>query len=226
VNVGKKTKATVTQKNNTSRRAIRRLVAVIATLSAVIGLIWGLSRLGDEARRGIGGRDRYSVRFAEIECDPPLGFDRSTFLSEVRYCSNFPELFQSLDPDLAPKLTAAFTAHPWVASLDSFQVRSNGTVRVKLKYRIPVLAVRTEDGTRLVDHAAVLLPLGHTDYSALPELVTRVSAPTISAGQVWSDSTVQRSVELVENYHPLKLEKTMSGWRLTMPDGKSLVLDR
>jgi hypothetical protein len=223
---GKKTKADDDPATNAaSRRAIRRLVAVILTLAIVAGLVWGVSRLGDEARRGIGIRDRYSVRFAEIECEPPPGFDRPTFLSEVRYVSNFPELFQSLDPNLTAKLTAAFTAHPWVAGVESVFVESNGTVRVKLKFRTPVLAVRTVGGTRIVDGAGVLLPMA-ADPDGLPELLTSVPTPTTSTGQVWTDEIVKRAVELTELHHPRKLEKTATGWRLTMADGKTLALER
>jgi hypothetical protein len=220
---GKKNKTDSTVAN-TSRRATRRLLIVILTLALIVGLVWGTSRLGDEARRGIGARERYSVRFAEIECEPPSGFDRPTFLSEVRYISNFPELFQSLDPELTPKLTAVFAAHPWVAGVDSVFVKPNGTVRVKLKYRVPVLAVRTGGGMRVVDGAGVLLPLA-TDATGLPELVTSVQMPITSAGQIWADDLVKRAVELVDAHHPQNLEKTSNGWRLTMVDGKMLVLE-
>jgi hypothetical protein len=151
--------------------------------------------------------------------------DRSTFLSEVRYCSSFPELYQSLDPDLTPKLTAAFASHPWVASIEAVRVESNGTVQVKLKFRTPALAVRTDRGMRVVDRYGVLLPMA-TASSGLPELSTPVSPPTVSAGQVWADAVVKRAVELVETHHPVKLEKLTTGWRIAMADGHSLVLDR
>jgi hypothetical protein len=221
----KKPKANGPVGSNSSRRAIRRFVAVLFTLALVVGLVWGLSRLGDEARRGIGTRNRYSVRFADIECEPPPGFDRPTFLSEVRYVSKFPELFQSLDPELTSKLNVAFSAHPWVASFNDVLVEPNGTVRVKLRYRTPALAVRTADGMRIVDAASVLLPLA-TDPTGLPELVTLAPVPAISAGQVWLDDNVKRAVQLTEIHHPTKLEKTEMGWRLTMPDGKTLILER
>ena len=222
---GKKTKKDSEAEKATSGRAFRHLFIVVLTLVAVAGLVWGVSRLGDEARRGIGVRERYSVRFAEIECIPPSGFDRSTFLSEVRYISNFPESFQSLDPNIVPKLTSAFTAHPWVEEVDNVVVEPNGAVRVKLKYRTAVLAVRTIDGTRILDGGGVLLPLG-TDPTGLPELITLVALPTTSAGHVWADVSVKRAVELVDTHHPKKLEKTATGWRLTMTDGKTLILER
>jgi hypothetical protein len=225
VSRGKKPKDEGLAGNKSSRGTIRRFGAVLVTLALVAGLIWGLSRLGREARQGIGPRDRYSVRFAEIECEPPPGFDRSTFLSEVRYCSNFPDTYQSLDPGLGTKLTEAFASHPWVASVDAIRVGPDGTVQVELKYRTPVLAVRTVNGTRVVDKNGVLLPL-ETGSTGLPILTTPVSTPSVSAGQVWADNVVKRAVELVDIHHPLKLERIPTGWRLTMPDEKTLVLDR
>jgi hypothetical protein len=71
----------------------------------------------------------------------------------------------------------------------------------------------------------ILLPMA-TEGTGLSELATPVPAPTISAGQVWAENMVKRAVELVETHHPVKLEKVASGWRLTMPDGKTLVLER
>jgi hypothetical protein len=225
VNSGKKIKPENPDKNSPSRRTFRNLAVVFITLSVVVGLIWGLARLGDETRRGIGPRERYSVRFADIQCDPPRGIDRSTFLSEVRYCSNFPELFQSLDPDLTRKLTSSFTTHPWVANVESVAVESDGTVKVSLKYRRPALAVRTDSGVRVVDSGGILLPVAASS-TGLPEMVSPLPSPTVSSGQVWPDNSVKRAVEIVETHHPTKLEKTASGWRLTMSDGKMLVLER
>jgi hypothetical protein len=225
VSRGKKPRTSGSQQKLISRRALQRLCAVILTLAFIAGLVWGIYRLGEEARRGIGPRDRYSVRFADIECEAPPGLDRSTFLSEVRYSSNFPVSFQCLDPDLTPSLSAAFVTHPWVAGVDSVLVESNGKVRVNLRFRTPTLAVKTTDGRRVVDSSAVLLPAA-TDPAGLPELITPVPEPGSSSGQVWPNDTVKRAVELVETHHPRTLERTATGWRLTMADGKTLVVER
>jgi hypothetical protein len=225
VNGAKRTRAGHLEGSEASRRAVRRFVAVVLTLAAVSALVWGLSRLGDSARRELGPRERYSIRFADIECGSPPGCDRSTFLAEVRYCSSFPEFFQALDSNLTTSLTAAFTVHPWVERVDSVSVESSGTVRVNLKFRTPVLAVPTSGETRIVDGNGVLLPKAG-ESTGLPELIAAVPAPTVPAGQVWADSIVQRAVELVAIHHPVKLEKTASGWRLAMADGRILVLAR
>lgn len=209
----------------TSRRLTRRLLAGTLVLAVVAGALWGLSRLDDAARRAIGMRERYRVRFADIACEPPPGLDRATFLLEVRYLSDYPITFQALDPNLAGSLPAAFVRHPWVASCERVTVERDGSVRVDLTYRTPALAVRTPAGFRVVDDRGILLP---RDASAagLPELVALVPVPAVSAGQPWPDDTVQRAVELAGTHHPRSLEPIAGGWRLTMPDGKVLRIDR
>ena len=209
-------------------RGWRRLVAFLLTLAVAGGLAWGVKWLGDSARRGLGPRDRYAVRFGDIECDTPPGLNRPAFLAEVRFVSKCPESFQSIDPELTPKLTAAFTAHPWVAAVESVSVEPPATVRVRLKFRVPALAVKiagAEGLMRVVDNTGVLLP-SSTDSSGLPELVTPVLAPTTPSGQPWADDTVRRAVELVEAHHPQRLEKTLKGWRLTTTDGKTVVVEK
>src|SRR5205823_1977217 len=48
-------------------RSVRSLLTVAATLVVIVGVLLGLSHLGDEARLHIGPRDRYEMRFAAIE---------------------------------------------------------------------------------------------------------------------------------------------------------------
>ena len=62
------------------------MLAALVTLAAVAGLLYGLARLGDEARRRIGPRDRYTVRFADVECDTPPGRDRYVQVGRFGSC--------------------------------------------------------------------------------------------------------------------------------------------
>ena len=209
-----------------SSRLLLRLLVVGLTLAVIGGIVYGVAWLGDAARRGIGPRDRYLARFSDIECDTPPNFDRVTFLSEVRYVSNFPESFQSLDPELNAKLAAAFTAHPWVANFEGVLVNTEGHVSVKLRFRVAVLAVKTDSGNkRVVDGSAVLLPL-EASSEGLPEFLTVLPSPSTPAGKPWANDLVKRAVELVEAHHPRTLEKRPQGWRLTMPDGKTLSVEK
>jgi hypothetical protein len=208
------------------RSRTRQTVVFLLTLTAAAGAVWGIKWLGDEARRGIAGRDRYSMLFSDIKCDAPPGYERVSFLSEVSYHAKFPQRFQSIDPELPQKLTAAFSAHPWVARVEDVFVEPENTVRVSLKFRVPALAVRiagTPDQVRVVDTDGVLLPL-RTDAAGLPKLLTPVRAPATPSGQKWPDEIVERAVQLVEAHHPTTLEKSPQDWRLTMSDGKALAV--
>jgi hypothetical protein len=124
------------------------------------------------------------------------------------------------------RLKAAFAVHPWVAAVDSVTIEPEGTTRIKLSFRTPLLLIRLEGGaTRLVDREGVLLPPGAITTD-LPELITPVATRSITAGRVWPDETVQRAVELVQAHHPRTLQKTEKGWRLILDDGKTVMVER
>jgi hypothetical protein len=200
------------------------VLAVGLTLAVIAGLLYGLGRLGDEARRRVGPRDRYRVRFADIECDAPPGLDRAAFLAEVRYVGKLPETFNVSAEDATERLAAGFAAHPWVKAVEGIDVEPPTRVRVRLRFRVPVVVVKTAAGVvRLVDDGGALLPVSAVP-AGVSELLTTVPTPTAAAGQVWADGTVRRAVELVAAYHPQSMERTQTGWRLTMPDGRVLVI--
>lgn len=205
-------------------RAVRRGVVAAITFVAIAVAVGGLARLGELARSRLGPRDRYAVRFADLICDAPPGYDRAAFLAEVRSLSGWPDTVQALDPELTAGLTAAFTTHPWVETVDGVSVRPDGRISIGLRFRVPMLAVATTTGDwRVVDRRGVLLPPGvRTD--GLPRLVTPVPPPTVPAGQVWTDDTVTRAVQLLPAYSPRRLERTANGWRLTQDDGTVLAV--
>lgn len=205
------------------RRIGRRLTAAAVTLAAAAAVLWCVSRLGDDARRGVSAHDRYRVRFADIQCNPPPGTDRSTFLAEVRYLASAPETVQSLDPTLADTLTAAFSRHPWVAAVESVIIERDGAVHVSLRHRKPRLVLQTADGVRVVDETGVVLPIA-AEARGLPEWITKAPSPLPDAGRSWPDEDVKRALELAEAHHSLTLEKGPAGWRLTMADGKVLMV--
>jgi hypothetical protein len=202
------------------------VVAVAVTLAVVAGLLYGLGRLGDEARRRVGPRDRYLVRFADIECDAPPGLDQSAFLAEVRYVGKLPETFNVLDEEATDRLTAGFAAHPWVKAVEGVDLEPPTRVRVRLRFRVPVLAIQLlpDNVTVLVAEDCVALPT-----SPVPPGVTGFAGrwhAQPQVGQVWDEEYVKRAVELAVTYHPKRVDLTLNGWRLTMPDGKVLVIGR
>lgn len=198
-------------------------IGLLLSVGVLAGIIW----LGQLARREIAGENRYTVRFTDILCDSPPAVERSLFLTEVRYLGRLPEVVQSVSPELSEQLTQAFSAHPWVQHVDGVETLPDGTVRVNLTFRQPVLQVRVA-GTpepRTVDASGILLP-PHTVPAHLTELKPVFPPPTHPAGQVWSDPDVLRAAELAVEFHPQSVEKTRTGWLITRTDGSILRIGR
>ena len=212
-----------------ARGAIRPIVATLATLGAAGALLFGLSLVGDQARRNIGARERYAVKFSDVRCESPPGLTRETFLTEVRYASNASPTIQTLDPELHAKLSAAFGAHPWVANVDAVSVEPPDVVNVKLTFRKPVLAIPVNGTPRAVDAKGVLLPTS-ASTADLPELLTPVPPPAPPAGRPWPDARVQglieRAASVAAEYKPKTIERTEQGWRLVQPNGQTLLVGR
>lgn len=206
-------------------RRFRPALVAGLTLAAAAAVLAGLGWVGDEARRRLGPRPRYEVRFADILCDAPPGTDRPTFLAEVRYVRNLPETFPALDPEAEARLAAAFAAHPWVDGVDGITLEPPAKVVVKLRFRTPVLVVRTGDANppRMVDAKGVLLPAADPP-DGLAELTNVVPPPGVASGRPWPGDTVGRAAELATTYAPRRIERTAAGWRLTQPDGRTLVV--
>jgi hypothetical protein len=182
-------------------------------------VLYGVWWAGSAARRNIGPRERYEVRFADIRCEPPPGSTRETFLAEVRYAAEMPATFQALDADLVARLSGAFAAHPWVAGVEGVIVEPE-VVTVKLLYRVPVLAV----ARRAVDSKGIVLPAS-APVAGLPELLNvPAPPPDTTAGKPWPDELVLRAAPVAAEYKPRTIERTAQGWQLVMPDGMKLVV--
>lgn len=200
-------------------------MVILLTLGVASAVLYALSRVGDEARRNIGPRDRYAVRFADIRCDAPPNTSRETFLTEVRYTANTAPTFQALDPDLERTLKSAFAAHPWVASVDAVTVEPPDVVTVALTFRKPALAVSQKEGTRAVDAKGVLLPPS-APTDGLPELLNAPALPPdVRAGQQWPGD-VARAAPVAAEYRPRTIERTPQGWELVMPNKQKLAVPK
>lgn len=206
------------------RARYRALAAVALTLGCTAALLFGLARLGDEARHGIGPRDRYAVAISDLRCAAPPGLSREQFLAEVRYTGDTGPSVQLLDPDLSAKLARAFKAHPWVLSADRVTAEPPGTIAVELTFRTAALAVRAGTAVRVVDTLGVLLPPS-APAAGLPALIGEF-APPGAAGAPWPDDAVRRAAALAAEYKPREIERTPQGFQLTMPDGKRLAVGR
>jgi hypothetical protein len=128
------------------------LALVVLFLGAVIlAGHWGLEQLR--------GRERYDISLADIECEPPVGMDRKTFLGQVRYYApTLPERVNLLDEQLSDKLREGFAKHPWVENVTDVEIKPPRQVVVKLTHRTPALAVKLGADVFAVDRGGVLLP--------------------------------------------------------------------
>ncbi len=172
-------------------RRIGRLVLTAVGLPAGICLVLGgVLVLGQLAQDRIRDRDRYTLPFADIDCAPPPSLSRRDFLDEVQYLAGLPARMRLLDADLAQHLATGFARHPWVARVEQVEVVPPARVKVRLRYRRPVLAVRVGDLTRAVDEEGVLLPT-KAPTSGLPVYPGEVPPPAGPAGTRWGDAKVE-----------------------------------
>lgn len=117
------------------RRWPKWLAQVVVGLGVSALAVGGVIAVGNAARDSLGPRDRYLVRFADIECPTPPGKDRAEFLGEVQYNGQFPDQVNILDPALADRLRDAFGRHPRVKAVGKVTVLPAKRVLVELTFR-------------------------------------------------------------------------------------------
>jgi hypothetical protein len=160
------------------------LLAGLALLAAVLVL-------GRLARDELRARGHYAVAFADVDCDPPPGLSREAFLGEVQYLAGLPDHLDLLEPGLSERLAGAFAAHPWVEEVGQVEKVAPAGLRVHLRHRSAVLAVRPAQGPRrAVDRHGVLLPLA-ADQADLPRFAGPAGPPTGRPGSPWGGPTVE-----------------------------------
>jgi hypothetical protein len=170
-------------------RTPRSLLKPLAVVAGVGLFLFGLLTLGRVALEQVRGSDRYAVSFSAIECTPPTGQARGDFLDEVQYLAGMPDRFGLLDDELAPRLAEAFARHPCVEKVLRVELAPPRQVRVRLRYRTPMLAVPVAGRTRVVDGHGVLLPAA-TSARGLPVFEGPIPAPGQPEGRPWGDPAV------------------------------------
>jgi hypothetical protein len=162
--------------------------ALLPVLGAAVFLV-GLAFLGKLARDHLRHDQRYTIAFADIDCEPPPGTERGDFLDDVQYRSSLPNDLSLLDEDLAERLSGAFARHPWVAKVEAVETSSPRRVHVTLHYRVPVLAVRCDGQLRAVDAQGIVLP-ATASVTGLPVYQGTAKRPN-PAGSPWGDTEVE-----------------------------------
>ena len=166
-------------------------------LAAIVGIILGtVIVVHNLALDDLRSRDRFTMTFAEIDCATPYGQDHAEFLDEVRYYASAPSSVRLLDEGLAERLAGYFARHPWVEKVEAVEITPPRTIRVKLVYRTPVLAVPWQDGkrrpggVRAVDGRGILLPK-NVPTAGLPIYPGYAPPPSGPEGTAWGDVAVE-----------------------------------
>jgi hypothetical protein len=176
------------------RRWIFKSLALVAVLAVFLG---GLIILGQVALEHIRQRERYTVAFADIECEPPPGMTRAAFLDEVQYLSNLPGKLNLLEEDLGRRLAIGFSRHPWVEKVEEVELLPTREVKLHLVIRRPVLAVRLGKELRAVDGRGVLLP-ADAATEGLPIYQGKPRPPAGPAGTRWGDSALEAQAKSLQ----------------------------
>jgi hypothetical protein len=193
---------------------VRRQILIAAvTLLASAVLVAALVVAGKLARNSLESTERYQLPFNDIDCPSPPGMARDTFISQVRYYGEFPEMISVLDASLPARLSEAFARHPWVEKVDAIEVGPGRHIRAWLAFRVPVLAVAYMQQTlqvRAADSMGVLLPHDAATQS-LPRLTGKEIPPPGTSGRPWGNSQVEgacRLAGLLKPHQPaLKLKE-------------------
>ena len=117
--------------------AARRVWLVLLCFGLALLAIFAVSQFTYNAVRTW---DRYTVAFADIDCVPPPGQARGSFLAEVQYISGMPNQLSILDENLAARLAEAFAQHPRVDKVEKVVLLSTRQVQVRLRFRMPAAA--------------------------------------------------------------------------------------
>jgi len=152
-------------------------------------LVFGLIALGKAARDQLRQHERYTLTFDDIDCPAPPGMERGEFLSEVQYLARLPDRLPALDEDSPARLADAFAHHPWVEKVEEVRIIPPDRVRVRLAFRVPVLAVPQPGGPRAVDAHGILLP-SSAPTEGLPVFRGSAAPPAGVAGEPWGDPAV------------------------------------
>ena len=145
-------------------------------------------------------RPEYQISWTNISVTPSGRWVPPDLVSKVQEKSDLPDPLPVLDDRLVENLAVAFSRHPWVAEVISVAKTGPETINIEMKYRTPVLMVRTKRGGLYpVDREGILLPpsdFAPADAERFPILTQVHSLPIGPAGTVWGDEAVLGAARL------------------------------
>lgn len=168
---------------------VHRLARLFLPLLGAAMVLIIVVALGRRARDDLRQDGLYEFPFTAIDCSPPPGMNRLEFLAEVQYLANLPEKLPLLEDGLHERLAHAFARHPWVAKVEEVKLGTR-QVLVRLRYRIPVLAVNVAGRLRAVDANGILLP-ATANTAGLPVFSGTAPTPAGPAGTPWGDEQIE-----------------------------------
>lgn len=166
------------------------LGSTLVGLLLVVGLLAGLIGLGRWSRQTLESQQKTPLTWENIEVATPPGISRAEFFEQVRYYAQMSGPFDFFQKDLEEKLKAGFESHPWVEKVQKVERLPPRRVKVEVRFRVPVLAVRWEGKWRAVDAAGVLLPRG-AETAKLPRFEGTPLPPKGPEGTPWGDPVVE-----------------------------------
>lgn len=170
-----------------------------------------------QVRAFVLARSDYRLSLDEVEITPTPAWVQVDLKAEVLEGSDLVRNASILDDDLAPRLHAAFAAHPWVEKVDSVAKRHPARVDVDLVYRRPVCMVELPSGysgVYPIDRHGVVLP--SKDFTPayaqqFPRLTGVSTLPAGKVGEAWSDPCVASGAKvaaaLLGSWRTLKLRQ-------------------
>ena len=189
----------------------RRLwLAGVATLAGFVLLFWAVAHsLHEQMARA----PRFRVRAADILLDPaPPPWIRRPVVQEVVEQTRWEEPLTVLDDQLSKKLYEAFSLHPWIAQVEQVLVEAGPRVRVRVRYRKPVLMVEVPGGLFPVDRQGVLLPsedFTPEQAARFPRLGGVRTRPSGAPGTPWGDPVVKQAASIAHT-----LQDVWQAWGL------------
>jgi hypothetical protein len=149
--------------------------------------------------------DEYLVSVADTRVNPPHRWVPRDFVERVIADAGLPVEVSLLDESLAPRLSQAFAASPWIARVESVRITRHHGIEVRLEYRMPVVMVESRTGVYPVDRDGVLLPpsdFSADDIAGFPLLRGVENPPIGPAGTAWNDILVLSGARLAEALTP------------------------
>jgi hypothetical protein len=195
----------------------KRLVQALVPLIGAGFFLLLLAILGRTARDWLRQDRRSTIGFTDIDCPSPPACDRIAFLGEVQYLGRLPDRLSLYEGDWPPRLFEAFVLHPWVERVEEVRILKPDRIRVRLVFRLPVLAVPQPEGVRVVDGRAILLP-STAPAQGLPALHQPVASPQGIAGTTWGDPVVEAAAATLAFLKPHQDLLALTGCRMEAGD--------